>query len=65
MIDLAKDLKGKTQKNITHIAINCPYHNRMQALGDILQIYGGLGQTIVFCSTKAEANSLLVSDKIN
>jgi hypothetical protein len=43
MIDLAKDLKGKTQKNINHIAINCPYHNRMQTLADILVIYGGTG----------------------
>lgn len=64
MIDLAKDLKDKTQRNINHISINCPYHNRMQTLADILVIYGGLGQTIVFCSTKAEANSLLVSEKI-
>ena len=64
-MDLAKDLKGKTQKNIKHIAINCPFHNRMQTLADILIIYGGLGQTIVFCSTKAEANSLLLSEKIS
>lgn len=27
-IDLAKDLKDKTQKNINHLSINCPYHNR-------------------------------------
>jgi ATP-dependent RNA helicase DDX21 len=64
MIDLAKDLKDKTQRNINHISINCPYHNRMRTLADILIIYGGLGQTIVFCSTKAEANSLLLSEKI-
>lgn len=64
MIDLAKDLKGKTQKNINHISINCPFHNRMQTLADILVIYGGLGQTIVFTSTKAEANALLLSEKI-
>ena len=38
MIDLAKDLKGKTQKNINHISINCPYHNRMQILAAILII---------------------------
>lgn len=31
----------------------------------MLIIYGGLGQTIVFCPTKAEANSLLLSEKIN
>lgn len=36
----------------------------MSALADILICYGGLGQTIVFCSTKAEANSLLLTDKI-
>jgi len=29
LIDLAKNLKDKTQKNINHISINCPYHNRM------------------------------------
>ena len=65
MIDLAKDLTAKTQKNINHISINCPYHNRMQTLADVLVIYGGLGQSIVFRSTKAEANSLLLSEKIN
>jgi len=64
MVDLAKDLKSKTQKNINHISINCPFHNRMQTLADILVIYGGLGQAIVFCSTKAEANALLLSEKI-
>lgn len=36
----------------------------MQTLADILVIYGGLGQAIVFCSTKAEANALLLSEKI-
>jgi ATP-dependent RNA helicase DDX21 len=65
MIDLAKNLKDKTQKNINHIAINCPYHNRQSTLGDLLKIYGGLGQTIVFTSTKAEANTLILSDKIS
>lgn len=37
----------------------------MQTLADILIIYAGLGQAIVFTSTKAEANSLLLSEKIN
>jgi len=36
----------------------------MQTLADVLIIYGGLGQSIVFCSTKVEANSLLLSEKI-
>lgn len=62
-IDLAVNLKNKTSKTVNHLAINCPYYNRMSALADILICYGG-GSTIVFCSTKAEANSLLLSDKI-
>jgi ATP-dependent RNA helicase DDX21 len=64
MIDLAQNLKNKTSKTVNHLAINCPYHNRISALADILVCYGGIGQTIVFCSTKNEANSLLLSDKI-
>jgi ATP-dependent RNA helicase DDX21 len=34
-IDLAKDLKNKTSKTVEHLAINCPYHNRLSALADI------------------------------
>jgi len=45
------------------LTINCPYHNRIAALADILIVYG-TGQTIVFTSTKAEANALLMSEKI-
>jgi superfamily II DNA/RNA helicase len=63
-VDLAQNLKNKTSQTVNHLAINCPYHNRLSALADVLVIYGGIGQTIVFCSTKAEANSLLLSDKI-
>lgn len=63
-IDLAQNLKNKTSKTVNHMAINCPYHNRLSVLADILVCYGGIGQTIVFCSTKMEANSLLLSDKI-
>lgn len=62
-VDLAQNLKNKTSKTVDHLAINCPYHNRMSALADILICYGS-GQTIVFTSTKQEANSLLLSDKI-
>ena len=64
MIDLAKYLKGKTQKSINHISVSCPYHNRMQTLADMLIIYGGLGQSIVLCSTEVETSSLLLPEKI-
>ena len=62
-IDLVKDLKNKTSKTVSHLAISCPYQNRLSALADILICYGG-GQSIVFTSTKKEANDLLLSEKI-
>lgn len=63
VLDLVVNLKNKTAKTVSHLAINCPYHNRIAALADILICYG-IGQTIVFTSTKQEANQLLLSDKI-
>jgi len=63
-IDLAQNLANKTSRTVHHLAINCPYQNRVAALADVLCVYGGIGQTIVFCTTKQEANSLLLSDKI-
>lgn len=62
-IDLVKDLKNKTSKTVKHLAINCPYQNRISTLADVLICYGG-GQIIVFTSTKKEANDLLLSEKI-
>jgi ATP-dependent RNA helicase DDX21 len=46
-IDLVGNLKNKTSKGVQHLIINCPYHNRITALADILICYG-TGQTIVF-----------------
>lgn len=43
MIDLAQNLKNKTSKTVRHLSINCPYHNRISALADVLICYGGLG----------------------
>jgi ATP-dependent RNA helicase DDX21 len=63
MLDLVTNLKNKTAKTVEHLAINCPYHNRVSALADILICYGH-GQSIVFTSTKQEANSLLLSEKM-
>ena len=40
-IDLALNLKNKTSRTVKHLAISCPYYNRMSALADILIIYGG------------------------
>lgn len=63
-IDLVQNLKNKTSKTVQHLAINVPWYNRVSALADILICYGGQGQTIIFTSTKQEANDLLLSEKI-
>lgn len=38
-IDLAQNLKNKTSKTVNHLAINCPYHNRISALADIRMLF--------------------------
>jgi superfamily II DNA/RNA helicase len=63
-VDLAKDLSNKSAKNIQHLAIETKWHNRVDALADCLIAYGGEGKTIVFTQTKADANSLMATDKI-
>jgi len=64
VIDLAVDLKNKTARTVAHLAISCPFQNRLSALADVLVCYGKQGKTIVFTQTKADANSLILSDKI-
>lgn len=65
VVDLAQDLKNKTAQHVNHLAIECPFQNRMSALADILICYGGNAKTIVFTQTKQDANSLILSDKIS
>mmetsp|Transcript_7822 Transcript_7822/g.12118 ORF Transcript_7822/g.12118 Transcript_7822/m.12118 type:complete len:121 (+) Transcript_7822:13-375(+) len=64
MVDLAQDLSKKTAKNIRHLAIEIPWQERLDGLSKVLNYYGGNGRIIVFTATKADANSLLLSDKI-
>lgn len=72
-VDLVKDLSNKTVSAVKHLAIFCPYANRMSILADISNLlyhlivlcYGGtFGKTIVFTQTKAEANELYLSEKL-
>jgi superfamily II DNA/RNA helicase len=65
VIDLAVDLHNKTAKNVRHLAIDCPFHERLSALSKVLNYYGGTGRIIVFTSTKNDANSLLLSGEIS
>lgn len=64
IVDLAQDLKNKTARQVNHLAIECPYHNRVAALADVLVCYGGNAKTIVFTQTKQDANQLILSEKI-
>lgn len=48
IVDLVHDLKNKTAKEVSHLAIDCPYQNRMAALADVLVCYGGNAKTLVF-----------------
>lgn len=64
VVDLAQDLKNKTARKVKHLAIFCPFQNRIAALADVLAIHGGQGKSIVFTQTKADANALLLTDKI-
>lgn len=64
IIDLAQDLKNKTARSVAHLAIECPYQNRLSALADTLICYGKGAKTIVFTQTKQDANQLILADKI-
>ena len=39
-VDLAQDLKNKTAREVEHLAIECPFFNRISALADTLVCYG-------------------------
>eukprot|EP00826_Nyctotherus_ovalis_P064932 TRINITY_DN9534_c0_g2_i7.p1 TRINITY_DN9534_c0_g2~~TRINITY_DN9534_c0_g2_i7.p1 ORF type:complete len:700 (+),score=174.35 TRINITY_DN9534_c0_g2_i7:230-2329(+) len=65
LVDLAKDLTNKTASAVKHLAIFCPYFNRISILADVILCYGGIfGKTIVFTQTKVEANDLYLSEKL-
>lgn len=64
-IDLCKDLKNKTSQTVAHLCINVPHRQRISTLADVLLCYGGLhSKTIVFCQTKADANAVILDEKV-
>jgi len=36
-IDLVKNLKNKTANTVNHLALNCPFHNKIPILADVLR----------------------------
>ncbi len=62
-VDLVGSQKLKTSESIQHYAIQCQWHQRQAAIGDIIGVYGGgqHGRTIIFTETKKEANEMALS----
>jgi superfamily II DNA/RNA helicase len=64
VVDLAQDLSNKTAKNVKHLAMECPWDERIDALSRIITVHGKGGKIIVFTSTKADANELMRTETI-
>jgi len=64
-VDLLKDMQFKTPTTVKHLAVNCPYFSRNDAIGDIVLCYGGRhARTIIFTEKKKEANDVLMEAHI-
>lgn len=64
LIDLAQDLTNKTSKKVAHLAIECAWHQRIEAVNKILSCYMGDGKVIVFTATKKDADELGMGDNL-
>ncbi|XP_066931874.1 nucleolar RNA helicase 2-like isoform X1 [Clytia hemisphaerica] len=61
---IGKDI-NKSSTSVEHKAIKCSYYERAATIKDILQVYSGKhGKSIIFTSTKQEANELALSSVI-
>lgn len=63
-IDLVGNAKNRTNQNIRHIAMPSSYQARADIIGDVVNVYGRSGLTVIFCATKADANELGTHEKI-
>ncbi|KAI8891164.1 DEAD-domain-containing protein [Backusella circina FSU 941] len=63
-IDLIGNAKNRTNTNIRHIAMPSSYQSRADIIGDVVNVYGRSGLTVIFCATKADANELGAHEKI-
>jgi ATP-dependent RNA helicase DDX21 len=64
-VDLVEKGSNQTSTTLTHLCVKCPWQNRGQVVGDLIQMYGGAsGRTIVFCETKKECNELSTAGTI-
>jgi len=60
-----KNVKLQTPKTVDHLAINCPWSNRINIIADVVMCYAGMNKyCIIFCDTKKEANNILLNGEI-
>ena len=65
IVNLVKDLKNKTAKDVEHLALKHNVNDKISLLSDILMCYGSFSnKTIIFTGTKAEANEIMMSPKL-
>ncbi len=64
-VDLLKNKQRKTPTTVQHLAINCPWAQRIDALADVVLCYGGKhARTIIFTETKHHANDIMMKANI-
>ncbi|KAL0086216.1 P-loop containing nucleoside triphosphate hydrolase protein [Phycomyces blakesleeanus] len=63
-VDLIGNAKNRTNTNIRHIAMPSSYQARADIIGDVVNVYGKSGLTVIFCATKADANELGTHEKL-
>lgn len=56
----------QTATTVEHLALNCPWYQRTEIIGDIISCYGGglKSRCIIFCETKKEANEIVLDSKM-
>jgi len=64
-VDVTSKSTNRTNENITHQCISCPWQQKADALGDLVKVHAGsFGKTVVFCQTKSDVNELAGSEKL-
>lgn len=64
-VDLVGRDRNQTSKTVQHLSLACPWQGRHSVISDVIQVYSGLhGRSIIFTSTKGEANSLALDSLI-
>jgi len=58
--------KVQTSTTVEHLALNCPWYQRTEIIGDVISCYGGglKARCIIFCETKKECNDILTDGKM-